>query len=205
MKYDFMKCGFMNCGGYSMTVRANAKAATERRILEAAERCFLELPYPLVRLEDIAAAADVSAPTVIHRFGSKEALATSVARLGMERVQRQRNAAPVGDLVGSIANLIEHYELWGDSVMHLLAQEAFVPAIRAVTDAGRTLHATWVRDAFAPWLPSPSPARERRLAQLVALMDVYTWKVLRRDRGLSKLETELAIREMVSTLLEGSQ
>jgi AcrR family transcriptional regulator len=185
-----------------LAVRASSKAATERRILEAAERFFLTAPYPQVRVEDIAAAAKVSAPTVIHRFGSKEALVAAAARSGMERVRQQRSEAPVGDLVGAIANLIEHYELWGDSVMHLLSQEAAVPVIRDVTDAGRALHMQWVEDTFAPWLPCPRPARHRRLAQLVAMLDVSVWKVLRRDRGLSRAETEFAMREMVSALLE---
>lgn len=95
-----------------MSVRASSKAETERRILEAAERFFLELPYPQVRVEDIAVAAGVSAPTVIHRFGSKEALVAAAARAAAERVLKQRSEAPVGDVVGAIANLIEHYELW---------------------------------------------------------------------------------------------
>ena len=166
-----------------MALRASAKADTERRILEAAERFFLEAPYPEVRLEDIAAAA----------------------RSGAERVRQQRSQAPVGDLAGTISNLIEHYELWGDSVGHLLSQEAAVPVIREITDAGRALHVDWVEHTFAQWLLRPRTARRRRLAQLVALMDVHVWKVLRRDRGLSKAETEVAMREMVSALLEGDQ
>jgi AcrR family transcriptional regulator len=190
---------------YRVSVRASSKAETERRILEAAERFFLEAPYPQVRVEDIAAAAGVSAPTVIHRFGSKEALMAASARSAAERVWRQRSEAPVGDLAGAIANLIEHYELWGDSVMRLLSQEAAVPVIRDITDAGRALHVEWVERTFAPWLPSLHAARRRRLAQLVALMDVNVWKVLRRDRRLSKVETERAMREMVSALLEGNR
>jgi AcrR family transcriptional regulator len=158
-----------------------------------------------VRLEDIAAAAEVSAPTVTHRFGSKEALMAAVARAGLERVRQQRCEAPVGDLAGAIANLIEHYELWGDSVMHLLSQEAAVPVIREVTDAGRAFHVTWVEETFAPWLSRLGAVRKRRLSQLVALMDVYVWKVLRRDRDLSQAETELALREMISALLEGNR
>ena len=188
-----------------MSIRASSKAETERRILEAAERFFLELPYPQVRVEDIAAAAGVSAPTVIHRFGSKEALVAAAARAAAERVLKQRSEAPVGDVVGAIANLIEHYELWGDSTVHLLSQEAAVPVIREVTDTGRALHVEWVERTFAPWLPDSGDACRRRLAQLVALMDVYVWKVLRRDRGLGKDETEFALREMVSALLEGNR
>jgi AcrR family transcriptional regulator len=185
-----------------MASRASAKADTEKRILEAAERSFLQAPYPDVRLEDIAAAARVSAPTVIHRFGSKEALAAAAAKSAADRVRQQRGQAPAGDLMGAISNLVEHYELWGDSIVHLLAQEAAVPVIRQVTDSGRALHAEWVEYAFAKWLPRQRAARRLRLAQLVALLDVYVWKVLRRDRGLNVVETRAAMREMVSALLE---
>jgi AcrR family transcriptional regulator len=197
MKRHFMKCS------KRMNQRASSKAETERRILAAAEGFFLETPYPQVRIEDIAAAAKVSAPTVIHRFGSKEALMAATISAAGERVRTQRGEAPVGDLAGAVANLIEHYELWGDSVMHLLSQETAVPVIREATDAGRALHVEWVERTFAPWLSGRGDARQRRLAQLVALMDVYVWKVLRRDRGLNKAETENAIHEMVAALLQG--
>ena len=36
-------------------------------------------------------------------------------------------------------------------------------------------------------------------------MDVYVWEVLRRDQGLSRIETQDAIQETVSTLLERGQ
>jgi len=109
----------------------------------------------------------------------------------------------VGDLPGAITNLVDHYEEWGDPVLHLLAQETAVPAIRAITDRGRAWHADWVERTFGPWLPDEPALRRRRLAQLVALMDVYVWKVLRRDRELSRDETESAIQEAVSALIEG--
>ena len=189
-----------------MSQRANAVAETERRILESAERLFLRLPYDHVRLEDVAAAAGVSAPTVIHRFGSKDALILAAARSGAERVRAQRDEAPPGDLPGAIANLIQHYEEWGVSSMHLLSQEAAVPTIRKVTDDGRALHAEWVERTFAPWLGERPRARRRRFkAQLTALMDVSMWKILRRDKRLGRAETEAAILEMVSALLEAGR
>lgn len=186
-------------------MRAAPKADTERRLLEAAERLFLERPYPDVRLEDIASAAGVSAPTVIHRFGSKESLLSSVVKSAQSRIEAQRAQAPAGDLDAAINNLVDHYEQWGDHVMHLLSQEAAVPAIRQVTTAGRAVHVKWVEQTFAKWLPRDRAPRSRRLAQLVALMDVYVWKILRRDRALSRPETQKAIREMVSPLLERQQ
>jgi len=185
-----------------MVARAEPKAETERRLLEAAERLFLHRPYPEVRLEDVASAAGVSAPTVIHRFGSKEALLAAAARSIQEQVVGQRRQAVAGDLPAAIANLVEHYERWGDRVVHLLSQEAAVPAIREMTDRGRILHVEWVERIFASWLPTDPSLRRRRLAQLAALMDVYVWKLLRRDQGLTRIETRDAIQETVSVLLE---
>jgi hypothetical protein len=45
--------------------------------------------------------------------------------------------------------------------------------------------------------------RARRLAQLVAVCDVYTWKLLRRDAALSRRQTELAVIELLQPLTEG--
>jgi hypothetical protein len=46
--------------------------------------------------------------------------------------------------------------------------------------------------------------RDRRLAQLVALCDVYTWKLLRRDAGLSRRQAELALVELLERMMEGA-
>ena len=44
--------------------------------------------------------------------------------------------------------------------------------------------------------------RERRVAQFVAVTDIYVWKLLRRDRELSARQTKLAMRELLEPLLE---
>ena len=44
--------------------------------------------------------------------------------------------------------------------------------------------------------------RRRRLAQLVSICDVYTWKLLRKDAGLSRRQTELALIELLQPLME---
>ena len=46
--------------------------------------------------------------------------------------------------------------------------------------------------------------RERRVAQFVAVTDIYTWKLLRRDRGLSRRQTKLALRELLEPLMEAT-
>ena len=76
-----------------------------------------------------------------------------------------------------------------------------MPALRAVTDMGRALHYEWVERTFAPLLAERTGEKRRRLlAELIAVCDVYFWKLLRRDLGLSREQTELAIRETILAL-----
>jgi hypothetical protein len=42
--------------------------------------------------------------------------------------------------------------------------------------------------------------RERRVTQLVVATDVFTWKLLRRDTGLGRRQTAVAMRELVEAL-----
>ena len=54
---------------------------------------------------------------------------------------------------------------------------------------------------FAPLLAKCTGEERRRLlAELIAVCDVYFWKLLRRDLGLSREQTELAIRETILAL-----
>jgi hypothetical protein len=68
--------------------------------------------------------------------------------------------------------------------------------------AGREFHRAWVRRIFSPVLEKiPPTQRRRRLAQLTAVTDVYTWKVLRRDLGLSRQEAEACVRELIENVV----
>lgn len=185
---------------YRMTARAEATAQTRRRILEATIDLFTTTDAQDITLEAIARAAGVTVPTVLRHFGSKEQLLEATERHARESVIGQRYAATPGDVAGAVENLMEHYELWGDRVLRLLAREGQVPAIRAVTNYGRGVHREWVERTFAPLLPRDGPARARRVAQLVAVCDVYVWKVLRRDLGLSREETAQALLEIITAL-----
>ncbi|WP_297853686.1 TetR/AcrR family transcriptional regulator [Meiothermus sp.] len=183
-----------------MTARDAAAKATQQRILEAALELFTTRDYDNITLEDIANQAKVTIPTLFRKFGSKEKLIEATAQHAREIVLQQRYAATPGDVRGAVENLLDHYELWGDRILRLLAQEGRVPAIRTVTNHGRVLHHKWVEITFAPLLPSERPARARRIAQLVAICDVYTWKILRQDLGLTRKETARAILELITAL-----
>jgi AcrR family transcriptional regulator len=186
---------------YRMRARAEAAAETGQRILEAVIELHRERFFDQVSLEDIAERAGVTVQTVLRRFGSKEQLIEAAADEGTRQVTHQRDQAPVGDIEGAVKNLMEHYEEWGETALRLLAQEERVPAFRSVTDAGRAFHYEWVERTFAPLLAKRTGmARRRLLAELVAICDVYFWKLLRRDLSLSREQTELAIRETILAL-----
>src|SRR4051812_18660204 len=167
---------------YRMRARAERVKATRERILSAAADDFTTRLFDDVSLDDVAAAAGTTAQTVIRHFGSKESLFAAAADWISDRMVAPRERAEPGDIAGAVRGLMEHYEQWGHAVLLVLSQEDRVPAIRPVTDEGRAYHRTSVEYHFGDLLDGrDGAARERRIAQLIAITDVYTWKLLRRD------------------------
>lgn len=188
---------------YRMGARAEAVAATGRRILEATIDLGPELLSDQATLDDVAARSGVTVQTVLRRFGSKEGLISAAAEEVRARVWSQRNEAPVGDIGGAVRNLVEHYEETGDNTLRMLAHEDKYPAIRVHTDQGRAGHYQWVERTFAPFLELRSGReRERLRGALISTCDLYTWKILRRDLGLGREQTELALVEMLTALVQ---
>jgi AcrR family transcriptional regulator len=184
-----------------MGARAEAAAETGRGIIRAAISLGPELLTGGATLEDVAARSGVTVQTVIRRFGSKEDLIVAAAEEARADVRAQRGAAPVGDIAGAVENLIDHYEEWGDIQAELVAQEDRFPAIRRITDPGRELHREWVEHTFGPFLEGwEGQDRERRLVEFIVLTDLMVWKLVRRDLGLSRDQTSLAIRELLTAL-----
>jgi AcrR family transcriptional regulator len=178
---------------YSMELRAAAAEATHDRILSAAAAAFMEQWYDDVTIASVARRAGVSGQTVANHFGTKEQLFTAVhQRLGGEIVGRRYQPEP-GDVRGAVEALVEDYEVTGDGVVRFLALEEKVPSLAPVLAAGRKGHREWVETMFqAPEL----------VPELVVATDVYTWKLLRRDQGLSREETFASILKIVEALLE---
>ena len=187
--------------GYEMTVRAESAAQTAERILDATVATFWERPTDDLSLEVIARRAGVSVRTVIRRFGSKQQLLVAAADRDRTRVIDQRDSAAVGDVPGAVRVLLDHYEDYGEKVLRLLAAESTVPALGPIVEQGRDVHRNWCRRVFAPFLSELNgAARRRRLAQYVAICDVYTWQLLRLHAGLSRAQTEVALTEMLTPL-----
>ena len=178
---------------YSMELRAAAAEATRERILDAAGDAFLERWYDDVTLAEIAKQAGVSGQTVINHFGGKEQLAAAAhERLSAQIVSRRYTPEP-GDLPALIEALVEDYETTGDSIVRLLALEEKMPSIQPLLAKGREGHRRWLTERFAAG---------ELLPELVVATDVYTWKLLRRDQGLSRKKTAASMRRLIQGILE---
>lgn len=151
----------------------------------------------------MAAQAGVTVRTVVRRFGSKESLFGAVSAARALSIRLARDEVPAGNVPRAVKLLVGTYEDWGDEVLHLLSQERGLAGVTNTVEAGRRYHAAWVERAFAALLGElPAAVRRRRLGQLVAVTDVYYWKVLRRDVGLSRAEVEASLRELIRDIIE---
>jgi AcrR family transcriptional regulator len=184
-----------------MNVRADRATGTRAKILGAAQALSTERWLDEISLRDIAAHADVALQTVVRHFGTRDALLDALSRDLQERAEQQRFTAPAGDVANAVATIVALMEEAGPRVLRLLAQEDRVPGLRTAMDRGRATHRRWVKTVFGPLLPASGATRSRRLAQLVAITDIYTWKLLRLGQGLSRAATELALVEMIERLL----
>ena len=174
---------------------------TRERILQAACDAFMRGWYDEVTLREISADADVALQTVVNHFGNKEALFGVAAERVSDTIAALRWTVEVGDLEGAATTLVDDYEQTGDFTLRTLAIEERVPVVRPVLARGRRGHQEWVEHIFVAALRGlRGAARKRRVAQLVVATDVFTWKLLRRDKGLSRKQTITAIRELVEAL-----
>jgi AcrR family transcriptional regulator len=190
---------------YRMSARAIAAETTGQRILDATVEAFWERDGEQVSLEEVARRADVTVRTVIRRFGGREGLFAAALDRETERVGRERDRAPIGDAGAAVRVLLDSYAATGDRMLGVLAEERRVQSLALIADRGRALHREWCDRVFAPALTGyEGVERDRRLAQLTAVCDVYTWKLLRRDAGLSRRQTEIAMLELLSPILEAS-
>jgi AcrR family transcriptional regulator len=187
---------------YRMRARAESAKATRERILDAVEAAFDEMPYDEITLATIAERSGVTTQTIIRRFGNRQGLMmTALLQRGSE--MRRDREAPVGDVAEAVSILVDHYDEFGDRILWVLAQEDRSQVIGTIAGLGRKYHARWCKRVFAPALDGlHGVEHKRRVAQFATVTDIYVWKILRRDRGLSAQQTKQAMRELLDPLME---
>jgi AcrR family transcriptional regulator len=199
---------------YKQVARAKAQERTRETLLQAATEEVERDGWTQASLESVAERAGVSKQTALRHFGSKQGLLDAVIHRTSSIVVKERAEAPIGDIPGAVANLMRHYERYGeivsrllpyrDAVVRVLGQERRDSIVGRAVDRGHEVHEEWVMRTFEPQLANLEPrTRRRRLAQLVAVCDVYVWKILRRDLGLDVPHTEEALVELIERLVAG--
>jgi AcrR family transcriptional regulator len=187
---------------YRMTARAEAAEQTGQRIIDAMLGLYADVPYDRIRLEDVAGQADVTVQTVIRRFGTKHGLLAATVERELARLAADRAAAVGETPEETLHSLVGYYEDHGALILKLYAEASQAPGVPELAALSRSYHVTWCRETFAGLLGGQDRATHtRRLAQVVAVCDVTTWRILRFDGGLSARQTEVALREMLIPLL----
>jgi len=186
---------------YVMTARADGVAQTRDSILHAAIGLSGRRPLAAVSLADIADDAGVSVQTVLRQFGSRGGVIEAATELVLSEVTEELRA-PQADLPAAIAVIVDHHEARGDTAILLLGQEAGDSHAARITALGRAAHRSWVESVFTPLLGDlTKPEREEMIDMLVVVTDVFTWKILRRDRKLSRKLVEQRMRRLAELVL----
>lgn len=186
---------------YTMTSRADGVAETRDRIARCGLQLFFENWYEDVTLAAIAHAAGVSHQTVLNHFESKEGVARAAADVLAQETRGRRHQATRGDVRSAVTTLVGEYELFGDANVRWAVAADRLGSLVSLLDEARAAHQEWLADIFADQLPSRPTLRQRAVNALHAATDVYTWKLLRRDLRLSRVETERTMIELVSGLV----
>lgn len=163
---------------YTMTARAVAADTTRDLILDAAIAIALETERLDFSLDEVAVRSGRSVQTILRRFGSRDGLIDAAVAHGSARVAAERRPARAGDIANALQLLLDHYEKWGRFMLRLLARDEDQDA-RTITADGRLLHRDWVHEVF-------DTDDDALTDLLVVATDLYTWKLLRLDRGLDR-------------------
>ena len=188
---------------YDMTKRSDAEGGTRRRVAEAALSLFKERDYDDVSLNEIARAAGVSHQTVLNHCESKAGVLLAASALFSEEIRNLEVDAVVGDVTSVVHTTCIRYEVLGDANARWAAMSTRAPEVAEGLARGRSGFQSWLEEMLGDLMPGDDDPAERRrvLLGLHAALDVFTWKLLRRDLGLSQEQTEAQLTDLVLGVL----
>ena len=186
---------------YTMRARAASAHATREKILDAAVELFLGRGYADTTLTLVAEAAGVSLQTVMRYFATKDELMLAAAE-ARSTIESEKRAKPPGEGAAVAHVLADRYEDTGRAMMQFVAVEDRVDTVAAVLARARESHRQWLATVFADALPRRrGPLRERRLAQLFGVTELYVWVSWRRRLGMTRAHAERAMAETLDAVL----
>jgi AcrR family transcriptional regulator len=154
-------------------LRERQKADRTRRILEAASALFRAEGYDAVRIEDIAAAAEVSSGTCYNYFSTKGDLLLAIVSMEVEEVVEAGRAlveAPPPDVARALGGLIR---LYFDHSLNYLSKEMW-------------------RKAMAFSIEAPDTPFSQRYTELDAMLAAQVSELLAalKARGLTRRDVD---------------
>lgn len=203
---------------YDNSRREAQSRQTRLRIIEAARSQFIEHGYPAATLEEIAAAADTSLPTLYRLFSSKRVLLKEVldVTLGGDdqpiafgdrpEVQVARTQQDPTELVRAFARIGREFMARSAPILHVLSTAAQVDpgAAQLMADFRQQRHAGQSRIVAAlvergALDPSLSAAEAADIVYAAMSPDVY--RIFTIDRGWTPDMYERWIARSLGTLL----
>jgi len=188
---------------YVMTARTAKAAATKARIRASAVQLYCERPIEDFTLEQIAERAETTVQTVLRAFASKDKLIMAALEEMAARGVSLKPTPP-GDVAAALRAIYDVYETSGDLIVQRLNDEQRRPGLKATLEQGREGHRVWVKTAFAQQIERHNGgARAQLFNMLLVATDVYVWKLLRRDRNLSRPAAEAVVSRMITSVTNG--
>lgn len=187
---------------YKKVARERSEQQTRDALLDAADEKLFGDRWQQTSLEALARRAGVTKQTLLRHFGSKDGLLMRALMRGAVQIREQRWRAPTGDIAGTVDNVLDHYEAWGERSLRVGAWQRGPAMLAMISSAARQLHYEWVEYAFAPWLDGlDEDARARRRAALIVICDLQTWWILSHDLGLARVEVRAILIDLIERLL----
>lgn len=195
--------------GYRLGKRRETAAATRRRILEAATELMISDDFPSVSVDDIAARAAVSRPTVYRCFGTKVGLLEAVAwnvlsSVGLDRLDAARQLPDAMDALRAF--LRENCRMLAEvgdglrAAVEIARQDPDVAQVIETTYYGRRIESLQqLSERLADSnLLRPGWRTDTVVDALMVLTSVDTFESLTRHRGRTWRQTANRLSEMTA-------
>jgi len=188
---------------YRQDARAQQTQANADRVVHTAVSLVKKTERTAdITLEDISKGSGVTVRTILRRFGSRDGVLEAAFAEIKTEFRSYRAPTTPGDVDAAVRALLDQYERIGDLNIRALEQEHQLPLLHRALTAARRSHREWLQHTFGPQLSQLAPREhDHRVTSLYAATDVYLWKLLRRDLGLDRDQTEAAFTRLVHGVL----
>lgn len=186
---------------YNSERRAKAVQQSRERAIEAFIALSGRMTLDDITLDRVAQATGVTVRTLQRHFDNKEHL----VREAHETILRSISERLVDETPGShafVGRIVRHMEQIGDYLVRFENEASNYPSLLPDLERGREMRRSALGRMFDAQIQCDAKTRERTLKALYVVSDVYAWKILRRDIGLSTADTEALLRDMVEAVLK---